>query len=368
MADDEARKADGVPTEQPIQALGGTAIKPVGWDRTGWESFKYMLYDHEKGEILTRTPLSWLKIIVFYCIYYSCLAGFWIGCLHIFFATLPEVDDGPRWKWDKSLIGENPGVGLRPRNNDKDIDSQMFVLKYNDVNKFPSELLGEGIQNADYATRTKEFLETYNNTHMYKKKYATFNPKEDLKNGDETCGEYPYGYVATKDDKGVITSPVSPCIYVKLNNIWDFTPKPIARDHKDVPKSLKDHWQSGDGQSPSLTESVWIDCLGRYASDQEALADWADGTKSMTYFPKERNLPLRFFPYLGKEKNAAGKIVKTYHNPLVAIKINLQPKFIGQLIHIECRAYYDGVKHITKSKEGLVQFEVQIKKGPLDED
>ena len=26
-------------TEQK-QQLGGTAIKPVGWDRTGWEAFK----------------------------------------------------------------------------------------------------------------------------------------------------------------------------------------------------------------------------------------------------------------------------------------------------------------------------------------
>jgi len=28
---------------QEIQKLGGTAIKPVGWDRTGWEAFQYML-------------------------------------------------------------------------------------------------------------------------------------------------------------------------------------------------------------------------------------------------------------------------------------------------------------------------------------
>merc|ERR1712130_72278 len=28
---------------QEIQKLGGTAIKPVGWDRTGWEAFRYIL-------------------------------------------------------------------------------------------------------------------------------------------------------------------------------------------------------------------------------------------------------------------------------------------------------------------------------------
>ena len=82
----------------------------VGWDRTGWEAFKYMLFDPDNGTILTRcnlkykykgrskyksklkftnlfcrTPLSWLKITVFYIIYYTLLACFWIACLVIFF-------------------------------------------------------------------------------------------------------------------------------------------------------------------------------------------------------------------------------------------------------------------------------------------
>jgi len=68
-----------------------TAIKPVGWDRSGCEAFQYFLYNPETGEILSRTPLSWAKIIIFYCIYYTCLAAFWIGCLHIFFLTVPEA-------------------------------------------------------------------------------------------------------------------------------------------------------------------------------------------------------------------------------------------------------------------------------------
>merc|ERR1712038_694937 len=93
---------------QEIQKLGGTAIKPVGWDRTGWEAFQYMLWNPDTGEVLTRTPLSWLKITVFYCIYYSCLAGFWIACMNIFFATLPENMDGPKWQQADSIIGVNP--------------------------------------------------------------------------------------------------------------------------------------------------------------------------------------------------------------------------------------------------------------------
>merc|ERR1712107_908303 len=106
-------------------------------------------------------PLSWLKITVFYIIYYTLLACFWIACLVIFFQTLPEEVDGPKWQQDWGLIGNNPGVGLRPRNTDARIDSQMFVLQGNDENIHPSDLDGEGDLNADYAVRVNKFLAAY---------------------------------------------------------------------------------------------------------------------------------------------------------------------------------------------------------------
>jgi len=350
--------ADKVDTPAPVktgqvQALGGTAIKPVGWDRTGWEAFRYMLYDPDTGEVLTRTPLSWLKITVFYCIYYSCLAGFWIACLHIFFATLPDIQNGPKWTQTGSLIGINPGVGLRPRNNDKNIDSQMFVLKFGDTNKHPSEREGEGELNADYAERMSKFLEVYNNTKMNtvydivkrkNLKYPIFTPTAEL---GAACGEFPYGYVANS------THEVAPCIFVKLNTIWGWKPAPYVVSAK-TPKELKKHLEGDEGIKKYNNTNVWIDCQGRYAADKEALEG------NIEYFPKSRGLPFKYFPYAGKTKNEDGSVKLNYHPPLVAIQF--KPKVLGQLIHIECRAYYKGVNHVTKTKEGLVQFELQIKK------
>ena len=150
------------------QNLGGTAIKPEGWDRTGMEAFKYFLYNPKTGEILSRTPLSWFKITAFYIVYYSCLAGFWLLCLNIFFLTLPAEDMGPKWSLDSSLIGVNPGVGLRPSNTDNRIDSQMFVFRKSDTNLYPSyegkDNEGEGDLNADYAARMMRFLYAYKAT------------------------------------------------------------------------------------------------------------------------------------------------------------------------------------------------------------
>merc|ERR1712107_877159 len=101
--------------------------------------------------------------------------------------------DGPKWQQDWGLIGNNPGVGLRPRNTDARIDSQMFVLQGNDENIHPSDLDGEGDLNADYAVRVSKFLAAYEKTpapaagngdHAFKG-YEAFDPKVTLGN----CGK-----------------------------------------------------------------------------------------------------------------------------------------------------------------------------------
>lgn len=329
----------------PKNVIGMTAIKPEDWDKTGKEAFLSMLYNSKTGEILTRTPLSWLKIFTFYCIYYSFLAGFWIACLFIFFATLPHPDNGPRWQETGSLIGINPGLGTRPKNNDRDIDSNMFLLKAGTTNKKPIEKDGEGRLNADYAVRLQNFLEMYKNTsmgeNMYGREYPAFNVEEKL--GE--CGKFPYGYAAEEEG-----GTVAPCIILKLNKIWGWKPGPIRCTERSCPYDLRVHLNSSVGIEAVNNTNIWIDCQGRYPADQEALA--GDG---LTYFPESRNLPIKgYFPY-------EGQIDGIYHSPLVAIKVKVKPNFIGQLIHIECRAYYQGVYHSKKDKQGLTQFEVIVR-------
>merc|ERR1712122_46018 len=159
---------------------------------------------------------------------------------------------------------------------------------------------------------------------------------------------------------------VTPCIFFKLNNIWGWEPKPVkcatnndalepeidAEDGlpKDLcPDSLKAHMNSAAGKGV-VDDSIFIDCRGRNVADQEALAG------KITYFPASRALPIKYFPYLG-QRNQVDKEVG-YHSPLVAIQVD--PATKGQLVHMECRAYYRGVKHDKKDKLGLVQFEVQV--------
>ena len=44
----------------------------------------------DTGAIMGRTPMSWLLITVFYIIYYTCLAGFFIMCLSVFLAVTTD--------------------------------------------------------------------------------------------------------------------------------------------------------------------------------------------------------------------------------------------------------------------------------------
>jgi len=321
--------------------LGAVAIKPPGWDRTGWEAFGYFLYDPDNGTFLSRTPLSWLKITVFYTIYYSCLAAFWYVCLLIFFQTLPEGNLGPKWKLGGSLIGENPGVGIRPLNRDERIDSNLFKLKVKDDNTVPTTPDGEGDLNIDYAVRAEKFLKVYEEEVNRTLGYEKFDLESVL--GD--CGKKPYGYVgANKED------PIKPCIFLKFNKIWNWKPKPITTDDFEAnewPASFEKHFneQTDDDQN-----QIFVDCQGRYAADKEAL------DAGMKYMPPSQGFPVKYFPYKGEKKH--------YHSPLVVVQFDTSAmeNFIGQLIHVECRAYYKGVVHTTKTKTGMVQFEVLLER------
>lgn len=330
--------------EEPTkQALGGTAIKPVGWDRTGWESFKYMLYDPSTGAILTRTPLSWFQITLFYCIYYSLLAGFWLACLQVFFLTLP--DNAPRWTLANSLIGTNPGVGLRPRNSDLHIDSSIIALDAKAKDNTPTDKNGEGEKNADWARRMELFSENYNNkTGLTECQGGDANDGKCLFNLADLgeCATYPYGFLLNGDDKFV-----KPCIFLKFNKIWDWKPKPIDPATLDDPKysEMTDQLKETIRRSPD-TNYVWLDCRGRNPADKEAL--------SVSYFPANQGIHIKYFPFTGGN----------YHAPLVAMKMEtdrVSDLQIGQLIHVECRSWFDGVVHDTKDMAGLVRFELMLK-------
>jgi len=345
--------------QEDAQLLGGTAIKPKGWDRKGMEAFKYLLYNPETGEILTRTPLSWLKIIVFYIIYYSCLAGFWAACLCVFFLTIPEKDLGPRWQQDR--IGKNPGVGLRPGPTDKRIDSQMFFLNSSDASYESSEG-GEGDRNIDYAVRMRNNIEKYYSKQYNNNQYEDHSPlqlcSENMQRqpGDSACkfdfstlkecANFPHGFLNDGDSKVGGESKVEPCVFLKLNKIYDWQPEAITVEEAENENEMTDELKEII-KTESDKNQIWFDCKGRFAADKEAL--------DMTFYPSSQGIPLKYFPFQGGY----------YEPPLVAVKLHTTA--VNQLIHVECRAWYAGVHHSTRDKAGMVMFEVILNKPDPEE-
>merc|ERR1712227_258010 len=63
---------------------------------------------------------------VFYIIYYTLLAGFWMLCLTIFFQFVDDHE--PRWQQDGSLIGSSPALGVRPGQDADMIESSMIIF------------------------------------------------------------------------------------------------------------------------------------------------------------------------------------------------------------------------------------------------
>ena len=68
-----------------------------------------------------------------------------------------------RWLLSESLIGSNPGVGVRPGTSDLNIDSSMYLLNSQDTDEKPTTPTGEGEKNIDYATRMDSFMKVYGN-------------------------------------------------------------------------------------------------------------------------------------------------------------------------------------------------------------
>lgn len=317
-------------TANPPPLLGGTAIKPV--ERHGMEAVRYFFHNPDTGEIMTRTPMSWLLITVFYVIYYSCLAAFWAICMVIFLQTVSYEE--PKWQNTNGIIGESPGLGLRP-GQPKDLIDSAIIMFNKDSEEDKEEKSVPNWQG--WTERITKFLKDYKGGQEGKDCDAKgAKATKDLpclfketQLGD--CGRDNYGY-----DSG------NPCIFLKLNRIYGLenTPYNESNAPDDMPEELKTHIKA-----QSDKDQVWVNCQGKYPADKEML-------ERIEYYPSSRGFSNKFFPYMRQ---------KGYLNPLVAVQFfPLQTGKIGQLMHIECRAWAQNIGYNRRDKIGIASLELQI--------
>jgi len=369
--------------------MGATAIRPP--ERKGAEAYTYILYDPKNGTILTRTPKSWGLIILFYCIYYSCLAAFWLACMKIFLTIQiqdPSAIDNakPTWTMDKSIIGVRPGIGMRPLQTYEEVDSGIFDLDLADVkdemmkeyeeyktknlidddeDKYIMENYLMNVKGSKgYAYRALQFFQVYENNKKagrgkicgptdldekgYRKDGVDFCQFDTGSLGP--CNRFPYGY-----SKGGF----KPCVFVKMNRIMGLKPAPITNTTQD--ESIKKDSQTivdllVDNKEMSK-DNVYINCEGLAPADKEVVKINVFPPSGLPDAPSGlAKIPLKYFPYSQFMKDDEGRSAN--ESPMIAVQFENLEKANGRLVHVMCKAFFHGVVHSKKDKAGLVQFEV----------
>jgi sodium/potassium-transporting ATPase subunit beta len=314
--------------DKPVHLLGGTAIKPK--ERHGWERIRYILHNPETGTILTRTPLSWALITLFYLVYYTFLASFWALIFFVFWQTIDPKT--PKWIAEQSIIGTSPGLGMRPEQTDALIDSSMIF--FNKDSKDDSEnVAGWG----SWVERLDAFLSTYENEEQHGLKCSeTVKPKP---GSGEAC-HFDLSNLGPCNNKGHGYDIGQPCIFLKLNRIFGVT-NDVYNDPENLPEEMPQHLKDHIKAQPNK-DQVWVDCRGEYPADEE-------GMGNLVYYPPSRGFPSYYFPFENQDH---------YESPLVAIQFkNLN---LGQLLHIECRAWAKNIDYDRRARMGISHFELYV--------
>ncbi|KAK3574410.1 hypothetical protein QTP86_006635 [Hemibagrus guttatus] len=306
----------------------------------GWKTF---LWNSEKNEFLGRTGSSWFKIIIFYIIFYGCLAGIFIGTIQAMLMTLsnykPTYQDrvAPPVCWTKKSVPSpllSSGLSHTPR-------SDKAEISYNTQDEDSFRL---------YVKAMRELLEPY---------------KDDRQLDDskyEDCGDAPARYIERGDlesEVGVrkacrfkigwlgscsgIEDPNfgfkdgKPCLIVKLNRIVNFRPRP--------PKSNSSLPAAAGGL---LAQNVIpIYCSSKKEED-------VDKIKEIKYFGLGQGYPLQYYPYYGK------LLHPHYLQPLVGIQFTNITHDME--LRVECKVYGENIDYSDKDRyQGRFDLKIMVK-------
>ncbi|XP_075938989.1 sodium/potassium-transporting ATPase subunit beta-1a [Anarhichas minor] len=279
----------------------------------GWRTF---VWNSEKKEFLGRTGSSWLKIFLFYVIFYGCLAGIFIGTIQALLLTLSNYK--PTYQ-DRVAP---PGLSHTPRSEKSEI-----AYKVSDPASYKK-----------YVDAVAEFLTKYDEA------------RQTDQNNFEDCGDSPLSY----KDRGTIEKDLgqrkacrfkrtwlsscsgesdpnygfkdaTPCIIVKLNRIVNFMPK-APTDNQSLPGPLQTSAQ------PNL---IPIFCKNKRDEDESKIGP-------IKYFGLGEGFPLQYYPYYGK------LLHPQYLQPLVAIQFtNLT---LDTELRIECKVFGGNIGYSEKDR------------------
>lgn len=284
-------------------------------------SFGGFLWNSREKTVLGRTGMSWLKIFVFYCILYACLAGWFAGLLNIYFTFLSEK--APTYYGEGSLTKANPALGVRPM---PVFDSTLIRFSQGDSGSY-----------RPFVDHFKAFLKTYE---MVNKSIDCAGGKKATE--DLACTIPVKSYLeklncTSDNDYGYFTG--SPCVALKMNKLYGFEPEPYA-NRAEIDADLHEGERIRDPMAYS-DGNVGISCDGQNAIDKQNI-------NSIKFAP-ESGLSMDYFPYFNQPD---------YRSPLVIARIDVE-KLVT--IQVNCRLWAKNIDNSDgKQKRGTIHFEFYI--------
>ncbi|XP_048855142.1 sodium/potassium-transporting ATPase subunit beta-1-like [Brienomyrus brachyistius] len=285
----------------------------------GWKKF---LWNSEKKELLGRTAGSWSKILLFYVIFYGCLAGIFIGTIQALLLTISEYK--PTYQ-DRVAP---PGLTHTPSSDKSELSFKM----------------SDPITYLKYTKGLGEFLKMYNDEVQDKHENCGDTPGEYMNRGDVDDGNGVRGSCGFKRDwlgpcSGMTDGEFGfkegkPCLIVKLNRIVNFRPKPPMSNNS-IPE---------DAQYKVQPNVIPLYCTNKRDEDAGKVGE-------VKYHGISGGFPLQYYPYYGKA------LQPNYLQPLVAIQfVNLTR---DTELRIECRVYGENINYSDKDRyQG--RFDVKI--------
>uniref|UniRef100_G3PKB5 Sodium/potassium-transporting ATPase subunit beta n=1 Tax=Gasterosteus aculeatus aculeatus TaxID=481459 RepID=G3PKB5_GASAC len=272
----------------------------------GWRTF---VWNSEKKEFLGRTGSSWLKIFLFYVIFYGCLAGIFIGTIQALLLTLSNYK--PTYQ-DRVAP---PGLSHTPRSEKSEI-----AFSLSDASSYKK-----------YTDAMTKFLKKYDD-----------DKQTDQMKFEDCGGNVPENY----KDRGAPedNNPGQRIGWRLKRSLVGVWPRLGNRSKASTPgkMSLSLCFQPPMNNSveefllPKLKPNlIPIFCKNKREED-------ADKIGEIKFFGLGEGFPLQYYPYYGK------LLHPQYLQPLVAIQFNNLT--LNEELRIECKVFGENIGYSEKDR------------------
>ncbi|KAM6253293.1 protein ATP1B4 isoform 2-T2 [Porphyrio hochstetteri] len=268
---------------------------------------KMFLWNPEERTCLGRTAKSWGLILLFYFIFYMCLAGMFAFCMYVMLLTLSPYT--PTYRDRVSP----PGVMIRPYLNG-------FTIAFN---------VSQPTTWQPYVDSMHHFLAAYDDKVQEEKNIECVSGQYFIQGDNESEEKKACQFKRSLlqncsgiEDPTFGYSKGQPCILLKMNRII--------------------------GYRPGAGVPVSVDCKVQKGNESDL--------RSVDFYPGNGTFDLMYYPYYGKITHV------NYTSPLVAMHFTDVKK--NYLVHIQCSLNGKGILNNVNSDRflGRIIFTLRIGK------